>query len=818
MNRLPLNTVSKAVLILALVTVGWFVTQQSADAARVSDVRSTKHNLSSVNYAGGPTRTVKAASEDQVCIFCHTPHGATIASGVNSPLWNRQLSTANYTGTYESTSIDANIAELQAGPGGTSKLCLSCHDGTLAVGSVNVLGGDSPLTITMTGTGTNGVMPDGPSGATTGFTRNLGIDLSNDHPISFTYDSTLATADGELRHPPFSSGGDLIVGNRVAGVSPKPILPLEENKMQCSSCHDPHLRDAAETASIKFLRLNRFQKTAPGGSSFSPANDIICLACHDKGKSDWATSVHANSTDANEVYKSGVGEASTLREFPDNIKVWEAACLNCHDTHTVPGSRRLLREGTDSATSPKQGGNSAIEETCYQCHRDATDAENILVDDINNNVPDIRTDFTTAGNKRMPITTTDQATTGTAEPHSIINADFQETTTSIGKGNLANRHVECTDCHNPHRVMKNQKFNASGASTAATHLHDSGTMHTNIASGALRGTWGVEPVYTTTAWLDKPFSYTEKKGDGGSGASTARSSNHVTREYQVCLRCHSDFGYNDNDTYPTGNRPDLGDFTGGTALGQNDLDQYTNQAMEFAADANDAKTGADQGEPGGNHRSWHPVIWPTGRTLAERGGMNNHWTAPWNGSNTNIGNQTMFCSDCHGSPTANASSTPNTGKPWGPHGSSKNFILKGDWGQTTGQGQDDDLCFKCHQYARYATRNSNQSGFCCGKDQNLHGYHADKINTIRCTRCHVAVPHGWKNKAFLVDLNDVGPEAGKAEGTKVGSANSKYTQGPYYLDAALRIINWKASGNWVENDCGWSTGDRGKDWMKSTCN
>ena len=24
-----------------------------------------------------------------------------------------------------------------------------------------------------------------------------------------------------------------------------------------------------------------------------------------------------------------------------------AACLNCHDTHTVPGARRLTREGTD---------------------------------------------------------------------------------------------------------------------------------------------------------------------------------------------------------------------------------------------------------------------------------------------------------------------------------------------------------------------------------------------------------------------------------------------------------------------------------------
>ncbi|MBF0379739.1 MAG: hypothetical protein HQL69_01900 [Magnetococcales bacterium] len=817
MKKSPFFTVNKALFTIILSILLWSGTQW-ANAERVSDVRRTKHNLSNTDYSGGPTRTVKAATEDQVCIFCHTPHGASLATGVNSPLWNREFSTANYSGTYESTSIDANIAELQAGPGGTSKLCLSCHDGTLAIGSVNVLGGEDPVSITMNGTGTGGVMPDGSSGASSGFTRNLGIDLSNDHPISFTYDSALATADGELRTPPYSSGGDLIMGNRVSGVNPKPILPLEDHKVQCSSCHDPHLRDASETASIKFLRLNRFQKANPAGSTFSPANDIICLACHDKGKSDWATSVHANSTDANETYKSGVGEAAEIREFPNNIQVWEASCLNCHDTHTVTGSRRLLREGTDSTSSPKLGGNSAIEETCYQCHRNVTDTDNVLVNDVNNDVPDIRTDFTTAGYKHMPITTGDQPTLGTEEKHDIINADFQETALSIGKGNLDNRHVECTDCHNPHRVMKNQKFNATGASTSATHLHSSTTMHTNIASGALRGTWGVEPVYATTNWLDKPSSYVEKKGDGGASASTARSANHVTREYQICLRCHSDFAYNDNGTYPTGNRPNLGDSGGGTsAANGNDITQFTNQAMEFAADANDSGTGADQGEPGGNHRSWHPVIWPTGRSLAVRGGMGNYWLAPWNGSNSNIGDQTMYCSDCHGSATANGTSTPNAGKPWGPHGSSKNFILKGDWDQGTGIGAQGDLCFKCHNYTRYATDSAGKSGFCCEKDDNLHGYHAKKISNIRCTRCHVAVPHGWKNKALLVNLNDVGAEAGQPEGTKVGSANSKYTKGPYYLNAALRILNWRSSGNWLENDCGWGTGNRGVEWMKDTC-
>ncbi len=805
---------------LLLVVAGW--PWLESQAARMADVRRTKHNLSAVDYAGGPLRDVKANTETQICVFCHTPHGSTLDPGVKTPLWNRALSTATYTGTYESTSIDADINELRAGPGGTSKLCLSCHDGTVALGSVNVLGGQGSVSVNMSGAGAGGVMASG-SGVNTGFTRNLGVDLSNDHPISFTFNAAVATADGELRSPPFSAGGTLVVGNNLSGMSPRPLLPLDNNQVQCASCHDPHIRDPAEADTIKFLRLNRFQKIAPVGSTFSETADIICLACHDKGKKAWAESVHANSTDANETYKSGAGSAGALREFPANAKVWEMACLNCHDTHTVPGSRRLLREGTDSTSTPaKQGGNSATEETCYQCHLPV--AQSIL-ESVGNSVPDIKSDFTDINSRHMPITTSDQPTVGTAERHNITNADLVESQTLLGKGDLLNRHAECPDCHNPHRVMKNQLFNATGATSAATHLHSNTTQHSNLASGALRGIWGVEPTYTDTTFMALPSSYTVKQGDGGSGASTLRSAGHVTREYQICLKCHSNYGYVDDGLYATLTRPALGSFTGGTPSGTNQLTRYTNQAMEFAANANDSLTGADQKESSSataNRRSFHPVIWPTGRTLSERGGMANLWLSPWNGSSGGfIGNQTMYCSDCHGSSTANGTSTPNSNKPWGPHGSANNFILKGTWDIATGSGQQGGLCFKCHNYSNYATRNSTQSGFCCSKDSNLHGYHADKIGKMRCTWCHVAVPHGWKNKAFLVDLNNVGSEGGLASGTQVrNNTTATYNKAPYYQNAILKIRTWKKSGSWAESDCGSKgapgNGQSGRSWMRDS--
>ena len=295
----------------------------------------------------------------------------------------------------------------------------------------------------------------------------------------------------------------------------------------------------------------------------------------------------------------------------------------------------------------------------------------------------------------------------------------------------------------------------------------------------------------------------------------------MTREYQVCLKCHSDYGYNDNNVYPIGTRPNLGDSNGGTGPGTNGLDQYTNQAMEFQAPL------ADQGEPGGNHRSWHPVMDSTGRSAGVRNmsASTNLFLAPWNGAN--IGSQTMYCTDCHGRNTADGSAVPPGGGPWGPHGSENDFLLKGTWDLNTGNNNS-GLCFRCHNHTNYATeanegdRGGFESGFGGPDDTNLHAFHAKRVNqNLQCSWCHIAVPHGWKNKALLVNLNDVGPEAGLAPGTEIsitGNAQT-YTQGPYYLNAKLKIINFRNSGTWREQDCGSTSGQSGtgRDWMRNVC-
>ncbi|MCE9682602.1 cytochrome c3 family protein [Halomonas alkalisoli] len=786
--------------IAVLLSIGLALALLSAPASaqRASDIANTRHNLS----VSGPGE-VTATSESQLCVFCHTPHSSN--REIPSPLWNRDLSDATYT-LYDSASLDAtDLSE----PAGASRLCLSCHDGTLAIGSVrNEPGrGGGSGSISMQGTADGGTMPPG-AGTTTGYTRDLGVNLTNDHPISFTYDSALASADGELRDPSLEAHIGIRAGDR-------PLLPLEDDGsgnglLQCTTCHDPHINEPGEYN--KFLRVNRFQVNPAGGGAFSEDNDQICLACHDKLGEAWASSAHADPSVADQVYKDGPAD---IRQFPRGLQVWQVGCLNCHNPHTTEGARRLLREGTDSTATPKVGGSSAIEETCYQCH---TTSLGSIVEGGTGTVPDIRSDFQLA--RRMPITTADQP--ANSEVHDIRDADFTESRTTLGYLNPDNRHAECTDCHNPHRVMRDSLF--TGTRNDGRRTHVVGGPDGNLASGVLRGTFGVEPVYGSESFFDLPMGYTEKRGDGGIAASTDVGSSWVTREYQICLKCHSDFAYEDDNVYPSGStRPPLGGpgLTSPSDTQRSNYTRYTNQAREFQAPL------AHQGNPGSmgsaagasynsnNHRSWHPVMEPTGRTASLRNSMNSSvFRPPWN---QNIGNQTMYCSDCHGANTPAGQHEPSTGQAWGPHGSQNNFLLKGLWNTSSGSGQGNALCFKCHDQSSYAGSGS-RTGFRTSRGDG-HEVHSseDKMNRTRCNWCHVAVPHGWKNKSLLVNLNDVGPEVGLAPGTRIPNNQLPYSNGPYYRNAMLKIRNFRQNANWSASDCGPTSGDIGETWMTEVC-
>ncbi len=256
-------------------------------------VIGSKHNLS----AGGPGPVT--SSRQDACIFCHTPH----SSDVNvKPLWNHTLPTQTYN-TYTSSTYNAGAGSPAAG---SSKQCLSCHDGTVALGA----------TVSEGLISTTGSM---------GAAAALGTELTNDHPIAVQ-----PVDDGQLnlnlfQSPP--STGD-------------PSVMLVQSKIECSTCHSPHEPTRDAVAGKFLVRSN--------------ANGALCLACHDTSRplpntfSGWPLSAHAVS--ANTVPTTGT--------FPPYGTVSTNACTNCHASHSVPSSSaaRLLRNAEETACSPCHNG------------------------------------------------------------------------------------------------------------------------------------------------------------------------------------------------------------------------------------------------------------------------------------------------------------------------------------------------------------------------------------------------------------------------------------------------------------------------------
>lgn len=215
----------------------------SMGGAAHAGIAATKHNLSTSHSAAG--QTIYSSDQPEICIFCHTPHDAI--KNDNIPLWNHALSATAAYGVYTSPTFDstdeAEVGGVTAATAAVTNLCLSCHDGTVAINSFNNPSNINPTT-TMVGT-TGDALPAASS-------TNLGTDLKNDHPINFTFNTALATADGFLVDPVDAAG---------SGLAPAKLF---NGKVQCASCHDPHTSDQGA-----------FLRTHMNGSQ-------LCMECHSK--------------------------------------------------------------------------------------------------------------------------------------------------------------------------------------------------------------------------------------------------------------------------------------------------------------------------------------------------------------------------------------------------------------------------------------------------------------------------------------------------------------------------------------------------------
>jgi len=184
-------------------------------AAMAQGISGTSHDFSTASWN----------SSGEICIVCHTPHDA--GATADAPLWNHTTTTATYT-VYDSATMEATPGQ----PSGVSLMCLSCHDGTVALDSFGTAPG--------TTTSVTGIF-------------NKGTDLSNDHPISMTYDVADLGLNPVSDPSGTPAGGSIDTDMLFAG------------EVQCASCHDPH--DDAGLANF-LVKSN--------------AASDLCLTCHNK--------------------------------------------------------------------------------------------------------------------------------------------------------------------------------------------------------------------------------------------------------------------------------------------------------------------------------------------------------------------------------------------------------------------------------------------------------------------------------------------------------------------------------------------------------
>ena len=225
-----------AILLLSLLATGRVMADMS--------IVNSKHNLSIT----GPGE-FRALSEDRICIFCHTPHNATPFT----PLWNKNLQPTNYL-LYQSSTLSASPQQ----PSGPTRLCLSCHDGTIALGDV--------------------LRPVGGIAMNMEITANrrsyLDTDISNDHPVSFNYYEALPNPE-------------------LAPAIPPGLHTYGNGNIHCTTCHDPH-----DDTYGKFLVM---------GNQYS----ALCITCH-VNVAGWSGSSHATS--AKIWSPGGQGMAKTVAE------------------------------------------------------------------------------------------------------------------------------------------------------------------------------------------------------------------------------------------------------------------------------------------------------------------------------------------------------------------------------------------------------------------------------------------------------------------------------------------------------------------------
>jgi hypothetical protein len=182
-------------------------------------------------------------SRSNICGVCHTIHHANPDKA--APLWAHASTVQTFT-PYSSPTFVGGAITINA----SSKACLSCHDGSVAINQTYNTGGTNSYTgNTAVYIKSSAIIPDG----------TPANDLSNMHPIGFSY-QTAASADPTIK-PSTSTAwtGATIASGMLFG-----------GQVECGSCHDIHCTKGAAVSGTGIYLV------------VSTTGSALCLTCHSK--------------------------------------------------------------------------------------------------------------------------------------------------------------------------------------------------------------------------------------------------------------------------------------------------------------------------------------------------------------------------------------------------------------------------------------------------------------------------------------------------------------------------------------------------------
>ncbi len=349
------------------------------------DIAQTPHNLSITG--GGGKHDIKSLTESRICIFCHAPHHATSVT----PLWSREISTLTTYIPYDSTTLKATT-KPSAVPRGASRLCLSCHDGTIALGLL-AWGYNLDPSLRSFGEMTQETDPSK--------NPNLGTDLSNDHPISFPYSYPQNT---ELHEPEYA---------QALGIK------LDEGiYVECTSCHDPH--------------NNRYGNFLLVDSRIQ--HDAICTTCHNVP--GWS--------DPDNAHRTGGGQYGGGWTY-----MAADGCMSCHIPHNAQPGAHLLRvaeqvagprlEPPQLAVNLTAGASLPLGQPAGASQRGRSGAGNQSI-------------CFSSCHRQYPFKDVWAEFNNLAYTHPVKDAGRMHRKNETLPLTAADKHVDCADCHNPHQA------------------------------------------------------------------------------------------------------------------------------------------------------------------------------------------------------------------------------------------------------------------------------------------------------------------------------------------------------------------------------